>query len=535
MALSIPERFPREWFRNSAEADIYALILEQLSDDWVVIPGIELRLDDSFAQRELDLLLLHRTQGLILVEVKGFPITIRDGRFYYTESGEVIERDPLRQVEAQRQFLAEYFRDVDEHIFDKIRIAIATPHTVSVNGNLPPLFRVEQILDSAKLQIVQDSILDLCWSTHNVAPTEEIYKTIIQRLCPTAEFDSSIAGIRAIARAKLEQRLITETQVLESLDINNRVLVTGGPGSGKTRLAVSWARRSSSRDERVLLTCYNDPLADVLEIELQEQFPDIHVHSFLRFIESSIGLPVKVSESGESLQDYWDGVLSEFQQQVHNLPFRYDTIIIDEAQDFESGWIDLAVQILDPSGPGRVFMVGDPNQNIRGTRFRDMSEDPLWSRASLIHNNRNSAAISRLLHRAFPLPGASLPRRDPFENEINFLEIADLSEACRELDAIDLPLLAEQGTSLVLAIDRSTRDNLRKQFGFVPWEDRSQGIICETVSRLKGLDATSVVLVAFGDPKNDDHLKSLLYTGISRALDNLFILASQEVLAFLGK
>jgi hypothetical protein len=53
---------------------------------------------------------------------------------------------------------------------------------------------------------------------------------------------------------------------LEPLDVNRRVLVTGGAGSGKTRLATAWARRAVGRGERILLVhaCRHRPSMDVL-------------------------------------------------------------------------------------------------------------------------------------------------------------------------------------------------------------------------------------------------------------------------------
>ena len=78
----------------------------------------------------------------------------------------------------------------------------------------------------------------------------------------------SSSGIRTPRRGGRRRRLqalcLYQTGALEPLDVNRRVLVTGGAGSGKTRLAMAWTRRALARSERVWLTCYNDPLADAV-------------------------------------------------------------------------------------------------------------------------------------------------------------------------------------------------------------------------------------------------------------------------------
>lgn len=70
MAISIPENLPRHRFRHPAEFEVYQVLVSGLRDDWVLIPSLELRLDDSFGAREMDILLLHREHGMVLVEVK---------------------------------------------------------------------------------------------------------------------------------------------------------------------------------------------------------------------------------------------------------------------------------------------------------------------------------------------------------------------------------------------------------------------------------------------------------------------------------
>jgi ATP-dependent exoDNAse (exonuclease V) alpha subunit len=62
------------------------------------------------------------------------------------------------------------------------------------------------------------------------------------------------------------------------------------------------------------------------------------------------------------------------------------------------------------------------------------------------------------------------------------------------------------------------------------WEQRADGIVCENVHRLKGLEADTVILVA-DTPEVPDHL---LYVGISRAVNELVVIAPAGVGERLG-
>ena len=93
-----------------------------------------------------------------------------------------------------------------------------------------------------------------------------------------------------LARIRLETICADQVRALEALDANRRVVVTGAAGTGKTRLAMAWARRALARNERVLLTCYNDPLGDDMRSRLPDD-RDLVVGSFFDVALAMEGLP----------------------------------------------------------------------------------------------------------------------------------------------------------------------------------------------------------------------------------------------------
>ncbi len=216
----------------------------------------------------------------------------------------------------------------------------------------------------------------------------------------------------------------------------------------------------------------------------------------------------------------------------HEVTERYDTIIIDEAQDLSPTWITLLTQLLDPPGPRRLLVVADLSQQVYARGFTVPSTDDGWTLCELTANCRNTFNIASLLRHRFN--GAIAPVGGPESEDVRWIEAADadalvdaVGEALDHLEDRDhaAPSL------LVATFTRSVRDRLRAQYGFVRWEDREpMAIVCETVHRVKGLEYDHVILVVHDDDVKDE----LLYVGASRAVMSLAVIGSTAIRDRLG-
>ncbi|MEI7478682.1 MAG: NERD domain-containing protein/DEAD/DEAH box helicase [Actinomycetes bacterium] len=524
MALPIPDKMSRDRFRNDAEFAVYSALHEQLSDDWVLVPSLELRLDSLPGERELDLLLIHPYYGLLIVEVKSFAFYVLGGQFFYFD-GRPLGDDPLDQVRAQRNYLAKLLGDLLPHGYNDIRFAIASPETIVVEGALGPQLHQRQLFGGPDLADVHNAVLNLCEADQFFEPLgEDRFERILQVLCPNGTLVNSKAALRQLVRSRMEQRLVAETRVLETLDRNRRVFVTGGAGTGKTRLAVAWAKRAAANGDRVLFTMYNDPLADALSEELSGS-KRIVVAPFLRLLEQHLG--TSAPEGNAETQQYWDGLPGAAEQFLHENPLQFDTVIVDEAQDFPQEWFDLLQRLVRPGG--RLFAVADPRQNLRHHKFALSYFTEGWAQAELLSNGRNAPAIAQLLRRR--LHGAASPNKEPFSTAVQWTEAVEDQAVVEAVSAA----LAEQSElkTWVLTISATTRDLLISRLGLVRFEQRGEqgAVVCETYRRLKGLDVDRLIFVA-------DHLKPTdvdeLYTSISRANEELVVISSREVGEVLG-
>ena len=69
MGQLIPEDFPIESLANDEERLVVRALVEQLSDDWHIIPGVDVV--DRYRDREIDIVIANAREGVAVIEVKG--------------------------------------------------------------------------------------------------------------------------------------------------------------------------------------------------------------------------------------------------------------------------------------------------------------------------------------------------------------------------------------------------------------------------------------------------------------------------------
>ena len=305
--------------------------------------------------------------------------------------------------------------------------------------------------------------------------------------------------------------------------MNRRVVVTGSVGTGKTRLATAWAGRAYVRGHRTLFTCYNDPLAEQLRLRLPDDSENLVIGAFLRLaLQSLTGMP-SLDIPDDADDEFWSyRAFGHIHRHWHLITDRFDTIVVDEAQDFSPAWIAQLAALLNPHG--HLLLLADEEQVLYARGFVVPSVDDGWTRGELVTNCRNTYDIARLV-RAF-LNGAPVPKVRP-ESVIRWTEARSTDEA---VEAVRTELARfefeerDPESILVETVGSPLREALRQSLGLVPWEGRGQGsVVCETVHRSKGLEADTVLLVATTGDVED----RLLYVGISRAVSELIVIGPQ--------
>ncbi len=304
----------------------------------------------------------------------------------------------------------------------------------------------------------------------------------------------------------------------------------GGPGTGKSVLALERALYLTADGFNVLLTCFNRPLADQLAAATSDS--DVFVstfHSLCLTEARKAGLEALPEQPGW-WQDRAPDVLVET---TLSSGVSWDAIIIDEGQDFAPSWFEALRMILTDPDDGVFYVFYDPRQALLQPGWElppDLESFPLdW-------NCRNTLAIARKVCAVYgdePLAIGTEGDRP------QWIKAESVDVAIRTAQELVDALLVDEGLSpsqlAVLADSRQIVERLQSMtvstasFGAIG----SEGVVAETVHRFKGLEA-DVVLLLLGGEHPTDEMRSIAYVGMSRARAMLIVIGPRQWRSTLG-
>ncbi len=315
-----------------------------------------------------------------------------------------------------------------------------------------------------------------------------------------------------------------------------RLRVTGTAGSGKTQLALAEYRAAIDAGRRPMYVCFNRPLADhfaqvapaggrvctfhmLCEARLRDAgiTPDFNrPDPFTRLVEDAMKLPVT---------DTW----------------RYDTLIVDEGQDFPPEWQQAVLR--HARDDSRALWLEDPMQNLYD---RPTAELPGWVRLYAQANYRSPRAVVRMLQRLLP-PDVTIDAQAPFDSA--GLEVHTYSDSKSLLQATkeglthclaagfrrgDIAVISFRGRdhSEVLAARHFGPHRLRSftggydLFGQPVYQEGD--VVMESVFRFKGQAAPAVVFTEIDFENLDERVVRRLFVGATRASMKLVMVMSER-------
>lgn len=240
--------------------------------------------------------------------------------------------------------------------------------------------RKSQINRDSNLSITKDNINKLLTKIDNLSPnnlfSDEIYNEFIRRLSPPEQVLEQ--GIKLNYDKK-------QLKLIDSVDEFKKV--KGVAGCGKTSII---AKRSVSAFKRhsspVLILTFNITLKHYIKDKISDvrdgiEFNNFEVTNYHQFFNSQLNnLNIDISQflekqnaKGLSSEDILS-ILYKTDVFKDLLTFKYQTIFIDEIQDYESEWVKIIRDnFLDNSG--EMLLFGDQSQNIyeRDINIRESS------------------------------------------------------------------------------------------------------------------------------------------------------------------
>lgn len=535
-----PNETPR--LANSAERKVYQTLLEQLAPNDRVIPGQ--RVTDHLKDHEIDFVVAIEGAGIVCLEVKGGEVWHDGDAWWQRGRGHEHKIEPVRQAREACYALRQFIERDDRWTQGRLRwdhVVVLPNAEIAADFALPDCPRWK-VIDRTDLATLVDRLTGILRKQELDRPM--LTRPGVEQLS-TALSGRGLPQRNVVARALANQDAadaLTEHQavILNAIQLLNRVEVRGGAGSGKTFLAVEQARRLSAKGQRVALVCYSHGLASFLE-RITSNWPRRHQPAYVgefHDLGKLWGAPAGPDEalrSDEAVQ-FWEHDLPAYMADLaaQLLPgHRFDSIVVDEAQDFADAWWDQLLAALKDDEAGGIYVFTDEGQRV----FTRHGSPPVPLVPLILdHNLRNTRQIANAFQPLVDHPMRFLGGEGP---AVEFV-------ACSHTEAMgvgddQIEMLLETGwrpedLALLTTGSRHPEQIERQRDGHRAYWDTfwdEEQVFYGHVLGFKGLERRAIVLVV-NEEGRFERSRERLYVGLSRARDQLVVCGDPDFIRDVG-
>ncbi len=513
---------------------------------------------------ELDFLVLAPGHGIFAIEVKHGKVWRTGGKWHFeNKKGEVTEKfkSPFAQVDGTmnsvRKFILKKLeKNEKEHArFSKLLFGTGIAFT-GMNEFVD--FGTEghswQVFTRSSLNIPISYFIDsLSRGWHNEykpkyfydvnlsRPSIEDCKQIVRLL--RGDFDIDYSEINRITDNEqlIEEYTREQFSLLDFVNYNDRCLIQGSAGTGKTLMALELVRRNISAGKKVAFFCFNRKLGAKLNVSVNEiktsDSSAVYAGTLHSFLSQGAELEIPIDE--KEVNNFFTDVLPlDFllRNDAVDESDKYDILITDEAQDLiTSNYLEVFDSLLKGGiSHGKWIFFGDfSNQAIYLNQPLE-ALDLLGSRANFTKfpplkincRNTKKIALQNMLVTGAEKPeftggaidGEEIVNKFPAKN--NRAEcVEEIIEdfVRRKIPMHKISLLSPK------RLESSFMEASEKLNGWM-----EMGLTFSTVQSFKGLENTFIILFDF-DQLSTDEFQRLLYIGISRAKQKLYLVLNSDL------
>lgn len=516
------------------EIQTLATLAGQLPDDYTVYHAVHwTNVEHGHAIfGEVDFVVVNRAGDLLLIEQKAGYLTETDEGLAKPYPGKVksVPAQMARMVDALRRKMNAR-KDLAWSQIDTLLYCPDYKVLKPAAAGIAP----ERIVDRDRRELLAALIMQIL-PPGEPADTRAIHNFLRGIIQLETDVSVMIGQARSLV-TRLSGGLAHWARQLEFAPFRLRVI--GTAGSGKTQLALGAFNDALSAGRRPLYVCFNRPLADHFAAIVNPAGSDGLACTFHALCETIVRATGETPDFTQA--DAFDRLIDRAAALPLPESLRFDTLIVDEGQDFSESWRDLVFRHL--TADGRVIWLEDPLQNLYA---RPPVPLPGWVTLRSLANYRSPREVVRLLQ---PLVGDEYPLEvlSPFQSgEVEFLTYGDAADLLQQVKAglrkcfsagfrkEDVAVVTWHGRehSHLLRHDRlgdltfRTFNGAYDLFGRPIYD--AGDILMESVYRFKGQSAAAVVLAEVDFETLDDKAIRKLFVGATRAMMKLVLVLSER-------
>ncbi len=563
MATLFPAVIP-SGYNSPGERELFSKLRDDTyTQNWIVLHSLDIAQHRKQVTGEIDFVVIIPGKGVLCLEVKAGKSLYRDrGLWYYGTNPKPDSKGPFKQAsDAMHSIKDRLIKQRPELSKVVFWSAVMFPYIE---------FTVEsgewhqwQVIDKRKYQAepigwLLERILTkarqylgnkrLGWfKPESTGPSVDQCKLIAQVLRP--DFECYESPKSRINKTFEEIKRYTEDQfqALDNMAANDRVIFEGPAGTGKTLLAIEFARRAKASNRKVLFICYNKILAKWLQDQTFALGPAVTTCNLHEHMARILGINLRDTSDNS----YWKEELPRETIDKLSDPkarnIRFDEIIIDEAQDiFSTNYLDVLDLSLEGGlATGKWTIFGDfTTQNI--FKGNDVSLDefkrtlsgnaPIFSLRKNCRNTPRIAGLAQDLAGGTLVYSKTLRQDDGVKPEVHYYSNSEdqriLLVQCLEklkrdkINNNDIVILSIRSNENCIA-SKITDQALRNRLTPYGLSTDSNRIGYCSIYKYKGMEAPVVIVTDIASFEAES--KSLLYIAVTRALVQLIILASEKL------
>lgn len=335
-----------------------------------------------------DFIIVSQRFGICIIEVKDWSDDfIEDVTYSYIETKDLIKRkNPILQIRQYKNVIESNLSEVSDFIDTKGRV------NIPINCMILFPYLSDKAVQTFGFNDYHDSILVYGKTRIRTINFNDFFLTERSKAFSSVEVD--IVRSVLFPENQLFLNEYSDTDILKTISelsgldkeqeeyakkiSNGHFLVSGIPGSGKTAMLLTRAIHllKDNPSLRILILTYSKSLALELDIQLKRKITqlklseksrlNIEIMHFHKLCKNLIGTPSqpKCMSPNDYYRVFWpDKVL----QQIVNVSEheKYDHILIDEYQDFDTNWFKVVKRLCKTvDGTENLFLAGDRLQKI---------------------------------------------------------------------------------------------------------------------------------------------------------------------------